>query len=73
MDLLDYPNFDGDYITLYVYLTDVDNSQSPLKLVENSHKFGPTRFPHYLKKNKEKIVFFTQETVKNLIHSKQRA
>ena len=54
MDLLDYPNFDGDYITLYVYLTDVDNSQSPLKLVENSHRFGPTRFPHYLKKNKRK-------------------
>ena len=58
MDLIDYPNFDGDYVTLYVYLTDVDKKQSPLQIIENSHKLGPSTFPHFLKKSKNKKKIF---------------
>ncbi len=57
MDLLDYSDFYGDYITLYVYLTDVNNDQSPLNVIDKSHEFGATHFPHFLKKNKDKIKY----------------
>lgn len=52
MDLLDYANFNGDYITLYIYLTDVAGNQSPLNIISKSHIYGATHFPHYLKKTK---------------------
>lgn len=52
MDLLDYANFDGDYLTIYVYLTDVNSNQSPLNIIDKSHIYGATHFPHYLKKTK---------------------
>tara|TARA_B100001540_G_C15807263_1_gene642655 strand:+ start:2457 stop:3362 length:906 start_codon:yes stop_codon:yes gene_type:complete len=59
MDLLDYANFNGDYVTIYIYLTDVNNDQSPLNLISASHKYGATFFPHFLKlsKNKNKILY----------------
>ncbi len=53
MDLLDYANFNGDYLTIYVYLTDVNSNQSPLNIINKSHIYGATHFPHYLKKNKQ--------------------
>ena len=52
MDLLDYANFNGDYITIYIYLTDVNANQSPLNIINKSHVYGATHFPHYLKKTK---------------------
>ena len=48
MDLLDYANFNGDYITIYIYLTDVASNQSPLNIINRSHVYGATHFPHYL-------------------------
>ena len=39
MDLLDYANFNGDYLTIYVYLTDVNSNQSPLNIINKSHFF----------------------------------
>lgn len=52
MDLLDYPDFDGDYLTVYIYFTDVKTDQSPLHIIEKSHIYGATHFPHFLKKSK---------------------
>ena len=52
MDLLDYANFNGDYITIYIYLTDVSHNQSPLNIINKSHVYGATHFPHYLRKTK---------------------
>lgn len=49
MDLIDHPDQTGEYVTLYVYLTDVDMGMSPLHLVEKSHMYGATVFPHCLK------------------------
>ena len=61
MDLIDYPDFDGDYLTVYVYLTDVDESYSPLHIIPKSHRLGPTLFPHNLKKtNNENTIQYSK-------------
>lgn len=51
MDLIDHPNLIGDNLTLYLYLNDVNYEMSPLNIIEGSHCFGATKFPHYLKNN----------------------
>ena len=48
MDLIDHANAVGDNLTLYVYLNDVDANMSPLHIIEKSHIFGGTKFPHFL-------------------------
>ena len=61
MDLIDYPDFDGDYLTVYVYLTDVNESYSPLHIIPKSHRLGPTLFPHNLKKtNNENTIQYSK-------------
>jgi hypothetical protein len=61
MDIIDYPDFDGDYLTVYVYLTDVGESYSPLHILPKSHRLGPTLFPHNLKKtNNESTVQYSK-------------
>ena len=45
MDLIDHPGQIGDYVTLYVYLDNVNEKMSPLHVVEKSHIFGATKFP----------------------------
>lgn len=54
MDILDYPDFNADYVTIYIYLTNVAKNQSPLKIINKSHKFGATHFPHFLRKTSKK-------------------
>ena len=49
MDLIDHPGQIGDYVTLYVYLDNVNEKMSPLHVVEKSHIFGATKFPHEIK------------------------
>lgn len=62
MDLLDYPNFNGDYLTIYIYLTDVEENQSPLNIISASHKYGATFFPHFLKtSNKKDKIFYSKD------------
>ena len=51
MDLIDHVNSIGDNITVYLYLNDVTEDMSPLNVIEGSHVFGATKFPHYLKNN----------------------
>ncbi len=45
-DLVDHPKRKSDFVTLYVYLDDVDDGMSPLSVVPKSHIFGATTFPH---------------------------
>jgi hypothetical protein len=52
-DLIDHPSREADFITLYVYLHEVEREDAPLFLLENSHQFGGTVFPHKLKREWE--------------------
>jgi len=52
-DIIDWPQGKTDldpstFLTLYVYLHDVDVEDSPLHLLKNTHKMGATLFPHKL-------------------------
>ena len=49
-DLIDYKDRDADFVTLYVYLHDVTFHDAPLFLLEDTHRFGGTLFPHDLTK-----------------------
>ena len=61
MDLIDHPNLVGDNLTLYLYLNDVNEEMSPLNVVEGSHIFGATKFPHYLKNNTNKSIEYSSD------------
>jgi hypothetical protein len=52
-DLIDYKGREADFLTLYVYLHEVDRHDAPLFLLERSHMFGGTVFPHRLKREWE--------------------
>ena len=58
MDLIDHPGQTGDYVTVYVYLNDVNLKMSPLHLIEASHEYGPTKFPHFIKDDKENTISY---------------
>ncbi|MDQ0464667.1 hypothetical protein QO010_002451 [Caulobacter ginsengisoli] len=49
-DLIDFKDREADFITLYIYLHPVGAHDAPLFLLEDSHKFGATVFPHDLKR-----------------------
>ena len=52
MDSIDWENANNKFITMYVYLNEVDHSMSPLEIVKGSHKLGHTQQPHYIEKIK---------------------
>lgn len=47
-DLIDYPERPADFLTLYIYLHKVTKLDAPLFLLERTHTFGGTIFPHQL-------------------------
>lgn len=52
-DIIDWPKGrveqdPSTFLTLYVYLHDVGEHDSPLHLIPGSHRFGATLFPHHL-------------------------
>jgi hypothetical protein len=49
-DLIDYPDREADFVTLYVYLHEVGAHDAPLFLLEDSHRLGGSLFPHDLAK-----------------------
>lgn len=54
-DIIDWPkgstvNKPNTFLTLYVYLHDVEANDSPLHIMPKTHKYGATIFPHNLKK-----------------------
>ncbi|HMO43803.1 MAG TPA: hypothetical protein PKB04_10910, partial [Phenylobacterium sp.] len=50
-DLIDYRDRPADFLTLYVYLHPVGPQDAPLFLLEGSHRFGGTVFPHDLRRD----------------------
>lgn len=54
MDQIDFPNNKSDFVTLYIYLNDTNLKMSPLNIVQKSHIFGSTKFPHIIKKTSNK-------------------
>ena len=73
MDQIDFPNKPSDFITLYIYLNDTKSNMSPLNVVEKSHIFGVTKFPHLIKKTKNKkyIKYGTKKNNLRKLKSKQ--
>jgi hypothetical protein len=47
-DLIDFKDRAADFVTLYVYLHPVGRQDSPLFLLEDSHRLAGTLFPHDL-------------------------
>ena len=59
-DIIDWPKGATDldpstFLTLYVYLHDVDIYDSPLHVLPTSHRLGATLFPHRLGKTNDDI------------------
>ncbi len=57
-DIIDWPAGSTDldpstFLTLYVYLHDVDRYDSPLHILPGTHRYGSTLFPHKLKRHEE--------------------
>lgn len=53
-DLIDHKDRLADFVTLYVYLDDVNENMSPLVIASHSHIFGVTTFPHNVILNERK-------------------
>jgi len=47
-DIIDFPERDSDFITVYIYLDDVGENSSPLYILPGSHALGVSTFPHSL-------------------------
>ena len=58
MDIIDFPNRNPLFITMYVYLNDTDSTMSPLNVIKKSHIHGPDTFPHDIKFTEKKERFF---------------
>ena len=58
-DLIDHKDRLADFVTLYVYLDEVNENMSPLVIAPRSHIFGVTTFPHnvILDERKENIIY----------------
>ena len=67
MDQIDFPNQSSEFITLYIYLNDTTSKMSPLNIIEKSHIFGPTKFPHFIESCKNNS-FIKYGSKKNKLH-----
>ena len=73
-DLVDWQNHQPDFITLYVYLEDVDINMAPIFLLPKSHKLGPSIFPHNcnLINKKKGIWLYKNFITKKKLKTKQK-
>ena len=73
-DLVDWQNHQPDFITLYVYLEDVDINMAPIFLLPKSHKLGPSIFPHNcnLIDKKKGIWLYKNFITKKKLKTKQK-
>ncbi len=60
-DLIDYNNKTANFVTLYVYLDEVDENMSPLVLVPKSHIFGADTFPHDITVNNNETLTYNNK------------
>ncbi len=71
MDLIDHPDTVGDYVTLYIYLNDIEENMSPLNVLLGSHVFGANKFPHKLKQlDNNEIEYSRDSNVSSIFKSK---
>lgn len=61
-DILDFPDRESDFITVYVYLDDVDSQSAPLFVIPSSHVLGATVFPHKLTKLGENLYLYEDDS-----------
>lgn len=61
-DVIDYPGRDSRFVTLYIYLHDVGENDSPLWVVPGSHGLGPTKFPHQLHSSSEDYIDYYDDS-----------
>ena len=66
MDIMDKVNSKPDIITVYVYINDVQENMSPLHVINKSHRFCNTIFPHSYQNddNKNKTITLCDGNIK---------
>lgn len=60
-DIIDFPDRESDFITLYIYLDEVTNASSPLNILPKSHLLGSSIFPHKLTKLENEKYKYTND------------
>jgi hypothetical protein len=56
-DIIDHRNRQPDFITMYVYLDDVTDEDSPLSIIPGSHSLGAATYPHDLSVVPDGVMF----------------
>jgi hypothetical protein len=65
MDSVDWEGHNNKFITMYIYLNNVDSYMSPLNVIKKSHLNGHTPFPHYIKDfPKKKFLNYSVDNIK---------
>ena len=54
LDVIDFPEGDPKFLTMYIYLQDVNKNMSPLNIAKKSYINGSTAFPHHIKNDDNK-------------------
>lgn len=65
-DIIDFPDREADFITVYIYLDDVDGSSAPLIVIPRSHHFGATVFPHNLEQRSDGSYIYRDDLGRQL-------
>jgi hypothetical protein len=70
-DIIDWPDgkIEHDpatFLTVYVYLHDVDSADAPLHLMPKTHKFGVSKFPHNIKRIKDDDWVYTDDNGRSM-------
>jgi len=57
-DIIDFPDKESNFVTVYIYLDKVNEKSSPLFVLPQSHLLGATTFPHDLTKVGENAFLY---------------
>jgi len=61
---------ESDFVTVYIYLDEVDSKYSALQILTGSHKFGMTVYPHSVRRSiRDKNVWFYSDGLGNHMKS----
>lgn len=60
-DIIDFPERNSDFITVYIYLDDVTENASPLYIFPGSQRLGAAVFPHKLNKLTDKTYQYEND------------
>jgi hypothetical protein len=58
-DIIDWPEMGPYFITMYVYLDDVNENDAPLYVMPRTHEQGATTFPHELENTQGNTWLYT--------------